>query len=49
MKCWWAFVKTTPNGSGFIRVTVHADNWFQANEMLKNLYGSNLMSSAALC
>jgi hypothetical protein len=43
---YWAFVRTTTGG--FIRVTVTADSWYNAQQMLKNTYGSNLMSDAAL-
>lgn len=45
MRTYWAFVSTSH--SGFIRVTIQADSWFEANEMLKALYGDRLTSSAA--
>jgi hypothetical protein len=43
---YWAFVKT---GTGsFIKVTVQAPNSYIAEQMLKNTYGSNLMTGAAM-
>jgi hypothetical protein len=43
---YWAFVKT---GTGsFIKVTVQAPNSYVAEQMLKNTYGSNLMTGAAM-
>jgi hypothetical protein len=45
MQTFWAFVETS--NSGFIRVTVQANTWFEANEMLKAMYGTRLMSEAA--
>ena len=43
---YWAFVST---GTGsFIKVTVQAPNSYIAEQMLKNTYGSNLMTGAAM-
>lgn len=43
---YWAFVRT---GVGsFIRVTIQAENFFQAQTILKNTYGKNLQSGPAL-
>ena len=43
---YWAFVRT---GLGsFIRVTIQAENFFQAQTILKNTYGTNLQSGPAL-
>lgn len=45
MYTWWAFVRT---GVGtFIKVTVQADDCHTATVMLKNMYGSNLMTESA--
>jgi hypothetical protein len=46
MNTYWAHVKT--GTGGFIKVTVQADNAYIAGEILKNTYGANLMTSAAL-
>jgi hypothetical protein len=46
LKVYWAFVKT--GVGGFIKVTVQADNPYVAGEMLKNTYGTNLMTGPAL-
>jgi hypothetical protein len=45
MRQYWAFIRTTPGG--VIKVYVTADTWFNAQQMLKNQYGSNLISDAA--
>ena len=45
MRTYWAFIET--QNSGFIRVTVQANSWFDANEMLKSMYGTRLRSEAA--
>ena len=43
---WWAFVRT---GLGtFIKVTIYADNQYQATEMLRGMYGDNLQCEAAM-
>ncbi len=43
---WWANVST---GVGsFMRVTVQAPNQYQAQQMLKSLYGQQLISEAAM-
>ena len=41
----WALVRT--NDVGYIRVTVMADSQYQANQMLKGMYGDKLLSEAA--
>lgn len=45
MQTWWAFAKTS-NGS-MMKVTVQADNPYQATEMLKAIYGDRLTSDFA--
>jgi hypothetical protein len=45
MQTYWANVRTT--AGGFIRVTVQAPNPFVATEMLKAMYGNQLMSDFA--
>lgn len=46
MRQYWAFIRTT--AGGVIKVYVTAGSWFNAQQMLKNQYGSNLISDAAL-
>jgi hypothetical protein len=46
LKTFWAHVKT--GVGGFIKVTVQADNAYIAGEILKNTYGTNLMTGPAL-
>ena len=46
MNTYWAFVKTGVGGT--IKVTVQANNAYVAGEMLKNTYGTNLMTGPAL-
>jgi hypothetical protein len=46
LKVYWAFVKTGVGGT--IKVTVQANNAYVAGEMLKNTYGTNLMTGPAL-
>ncbi len=48
IKTYWANVKTSLGGGGFIRVTVQAESIFIAGEILKNTYGHNLMTGPAL-
>lgn len=43
---YWAFVRT--GVGGFIRVEIEAENFFQAQTILKNTYGKNLQSGPAL-
>lgn len=45
MYTWWGLVRTTVGG--FMRVTVQADNAYQAQQMLKSMYGSELMTEGA--
>ena len=45
MYTWWGLVKTTTGG--FMRVTVQADNAYQAQEMMKSLYGEKLLTEGA--
>lgn len=45
MNTYWALVST---GVGsFIRVTIQADNQWNATQMLKSMYGSQLISESA--
>lgn len=45
MNTYWAFVST---GTGaFIRVTVQADNPYNAYQILLSMYGDNLISESA--
>lgn len=46
LKTFWAFVKTGVGGT--IKVTVQAENSYIAGEILKNTYGTNLMTGPAL-
>lgn len=46
MNTYWANVKT--GIGGFIKVTVQAPNAYIAGEMLKNTYGTNLLTGPAL-
>lgn len=41
----WANVRT--NDVGFIRVTIWADNPWQATQMLRGMYGDRLLTEAA--
>lgn len=45
MRTYWALVRTT--AGGFIRVTVQADNPYNAYVMLKSMYGDKLISESA--
>ena len=42
---YWALVRTVPGS--FIRVTIQADNPYNAFQMLKAMYGDQLISSFA--
>lgn len=46
MKTYWAFVRT--GMGGFTKVYVQADSPYNAEQILKNTYGSNLQSGPAL-
>lgn len=45
MNTYFAFVRTVPGA--FIRVTINADNPYNAYQMLKAMYGSQLISEFA--
>jgi len=45
MYTYWALVETVHGG--FMRVTVQADNPYNAYQMLKAMYGSKLLSESA--
>lgn len=45
MYTWWAFVKT--DVGAFMKVRVQADTQYEATEMLRGMYGYNLLSEAA--
>jgi hypothetical protein len=45
MNKYWALVRTVPGA--FIRVEIQADNPYNAFQMLKAMYGDQLISSAA--
>lgn len=45
MQTYWANIRTT--AGGFIRVTIQAPNPFVATEMLKAMYGEQLLSDFA--
>lgn len=45
MNTYWALVRTTVGG--YIRVTVQADNPYNAYVMLKSMYGDKLISESA--
>jgi hypothetical protein len=45
MYTYWAFVRTVVGG--FMRVTVQADNPYNAYQMLRAMYGNQLISEAA--
>ncbi len=45
MKKYWALVRTVPGA--FIRVEIQADNPYNAFQMLKAMYGDQLISSTA--
>ena len=42
---YWALVRTVPGA--FIRVTIQADNPYNAYQMMKAMYGSQLISDFA--
>jgi hypothetical protein len=46
MYTWWAFVRT--DVGAFMKVTVQADTQYNAMQMLRNMYGTNLCSEAAM-
>lgn len=46
MQTYFAMVRTVPGG--FIRVTVQADNPYNAYQMLKSMYGDKLISEYAV-
>lgn len=45
MNTYWALVETVPGG--FMRVTVQADNPYNAYQMLLAMYGDKLLSETA--
>ena len=45
MNTYWALVQTTVGG--FIRVTINADNPYNAYQMLSAMYGDRLLSESA--
>lgn len=45
MQTWWAFVRT--GVGGFIKVTVQAPDAWTATQILRNTYGSNLLTEYA--
>lgn len=45
MTTYWALVRTVPGA--FIRVTIQADTPYNAIQMLKSMYGSQLISEFA--
>jgi hypothetical protein len=45
MNTYWALVQTVPGG--FMRVTVQADNPYNAYQMLLGMYGDRLISEHA--
>jgi len=45
MNTYWALMRTV--AGGFIRVTVLADNPYNAYQMLKSMYGDKLLSESA--
>lgn len=45
MYTYWAIVRTVVGG--FMRVTVQADNAYNATQILKSLYGDKLISESA--
>ena len=45
MRSWWVHVRT--DGGGVMVATVQAPDSFQAFQIAKNLYGSNLISAHA--
>ena len=47
MRKYWATVRTSR--AGIIKVYLMAENWYEANEMFKMLYGSDLASHASPC
>jgi hypothetical protein len=46
MYTWWAFVRTTVGG--FMTVTIQAPTQYQAQQQLRLMYGSELISEAAM-
>ena len=45
MRSWWVHVRT--DGGGIMVCTVQAPDSYQAIQIAKNLYGSNLISQSA--
>lgn len=45
MQTYWGFIRN--DGGGFIRVTVQAANAYNAQEILKALYGAKLFTQGA--
>lgn len=45
MNTYWALVRTVPGA--FIKVTIQSDNPYNAFQMLKAMYGDQLISSFA--
>jgi hypothetical protein len=45
MNSYWALVRTVPGA--FIKVTIQADNPYNAYQMLKAMYGTQLISAFA--
>lgn len=45
MNTYWALVQTV--AGGFMRVTVRADNPYNAYQMMQSMYGSKLLSESA--
>lgn len=45
MKTWWGLVRTTTGG--FMRVTVQATNAYEAQVMMKSMYGKDLLTEGA--
>jgi hypothetical protein len=44
---YWAHVRTT--NAGFFKAYIHANNWYEANQMFKSMYGSDVISEAVPC
>lgn len=45
MNTYWALVRTV--AGGFMRVTIQADNPYNAYQMMRSMYGSQLLSESA--
>ncbi len=45
MYTWWAMVRNAQGG--YMRVTVQADTAYNATQMLRSMYGSQLVSESA--